>query len=584
MNFKRRIAALALCLLVALPAVLTSCGSGIDEDNKGAVIQMYLSDGVVSFDPGCSMNDDAALKLFGLVYEGLFTLDKNGKVKNAIADKVTIKEKPEDGLYQMEIELKDTKWSDGRVLQASDFLYAWQRILDPELNNPAAAALFDIKNARDVKTGMCSIDDIGVRAVGTTTLQIEFEKKIDYENFKAVLASPYFVPLRKDIVNKADDWATTVAIMVFNGPFTVRTFVPHDKLVLERNAYYKRDRDKDKLDKFVTPYQIVMDLTVEKADTLSAYNNGELFFTSDLPVSARADWAGSAKTTDLRTSQSFVFNSTKEPFNKPEVRKALSLALDRNAIADQIVFAEPASGFVTDGVFDTTAGTSFRKSGGSLIASEANLEEAKSLLKAAGVSGGSFTIAIRDNDVDHAVADAAKAAWSQLGFSVSVKSLKSEKYKTDTEYDVYRDKYNLALQSGDFDVILTDMIMISVDPYSTLAQFAVPFSGGALDFEKGLVDPVPSISGYSNTAYDELIQKVYDSVDKKERADLLHQAEQILADDMPVCPVLFLKNGYVSSPILSGINTAYYGFVDFCKTQQKNWQDYIVEEELVPAE
>ena len=153
MNFKRRIAALALCLLVALPAVLTSCGSGIDEDNKGAVIQMYLSDGVVSFDPGCSMNDDAALKLFGLVYEGLFTLDKNGKVKNAIADKVTIKEKPEDGLYQMEIELKDTKWSDGRVLQASDFLYAWQRILDPELNNPAAAALFDIKNARDVKTG-----------------------------------------------------------------------------------------------------------------------------------------------------------------------------------------------------------------------------------------------------------------------------------------------------------------------------------------------------------------------------------------------------------------------------------------------
>ena len=578
MTSKKRLTALVLCVLTLAAAFLTSCGSGINEDNKGAVIDVYLSDGVISFDPAFSLNDDAALKIFGLVYEGLFSLDKNGKVTNALAKSVKIIEKPEDEYYLMQIELKDSKWSDGRSVQAGDFLYAWQRVLEPELNNPAAAGLFDIKNARLVKTGDCSVDDIGVRAVGTTTLQIEFEKKIDYEAFKAVLASPFYVPLRKDIVNKAEDWATTVAIMTFNGPFTVRSFTPNEKLVLERNSYYLRDRDRDALDKYVTPYQLVFHLSEDKTAQLNAYASGTLFLDEDLPLASRSDWAGSVKTTNMMANSAFYFNTTKAPFDKPEVRRALSLALDRDAIAQKIVYASAATGVVTEGVFDTTRGTSFRSVGGDLIASSADIAAAKSLLSSAGVSGGSFTIAIRNSEVDIAIAEAAKAAWSQLGFSVTIKKLKSEKYKTETEYDVYRDLYNIALTTGDFDVILTDMIMISVDAYSTLAQFAVEYSGGALNFEEKKTDPVPHITGYSNDGYNELIQSVYDSTDKAERSALLHQAESTLLADMPVCPVIFYRNAYVASKELTGVNTAYYGYMSLSKMQLKNWQSYITEE------
>ncbi len=583
MSLKKRITAVALCALMLAAMLLSSCGSGIDEDNKGAVIDVYLSDGVISFDPAYSLNDDAALKLFGLVYEGLFTLDNGGKVNNALARSVKIVEKPEEDYYLMQIELKDSMWSDGRVVQAGDFLYAWQRVLDPEMNNVAAAGLFDIKNARQVKTGDCSIDDIGVRAVGTTTLQIEFEKKIDYEAFKAVLASPCYVPLRKDIVNKAEDWATTVAIMTFNGPFTVRAFTPGEKLVLERNSYYMRDRDKDALDKYVTPYQLVFHFDKDKAAQLSAYDAGTLFLDGDLPLAARSERAGNVKTFNMLTNASFFFNTAKSPLDKPEVRKALSMALDREAIASKLVFADAATGVITEGVFDTNRGTSFRGKGGSLIASSADVAAAKSLLSSAGVSGGSLTIAIRDSEVDIAVADAAKEAWSQLGFSVSVKKLRSEKYKTETEYDVYRDLYNIALSKGDFDVILTDMIMISPDAYSTLAQFAVPYSGGALDFEAGKIDPVPHVTGYSDPAYDEIITKVYDSADAAERATLLHQAEEKLLNDMPVCPVVFYKNAYLASGELSGVNANYYGFMYLNKMQLKNWQSYITEA-AAPAE
>ncbi len=578
MNFKRRLMALVLCALMVVPALLTSCGSKIDEDNKGAVINMYLSDGLVSFDPAYSLNDDAALKIMGMVYEGLFKIDSKGKVQNAVAKSVEIIEKPDDGIYMMEIELKNSMWSDGRVLQASDYLYAWQRILDPEMNNPAAAALYDIKNARQVKSGDCSIDDIGARAVGTTTLQIEFEKKIDYNRFKETLASPYFAPLRKDVVNKAEDWASTVAIMTFNGPFTVRTFIPGETIVLERNSYYLRNRDKDALDKYVTPYQIVIDLTKKKAEQLNMYNEGTLFLNGDLPVSARADWASVVKTSQSLASHTFYFNTNKEPFNKPEVRKALSLALDRTAVANLITFATPATGVITEGVFDTKVGTSFRKNGGDLIASTANMEEAKSLLKSAGVSGGSFTITVRDNDVDRAIADYAKDVWGELGFKVTVVLKKSTKYKTETEYDVYKDEYNKVLASGEFDVIGLDMIMIATDPYATLAPFAVNFSGGALDFENMKFDAAPHITGYRNEAYDALIEQVYASVDAAERATLLHQAEEMLINDMPICPVVFLQNAYVASGELSKVKTDYYGLMDLEKTQLKNWEAYIVEE------
>ena len=193
-----------LCAVMLL-GVLASCTT-IEGDNSGMVIDVYMTTELFDFDPALHYNDDAMVKILDLIFEGLTDIDENGKWKKALMKSYEIKGNDEDGYYML-ITLNSTRWSDGRTVQAADLVYAWKRILDPDFRSEAAALLFDIKNARDVKLGDASIDDVGIAAVDTYVLQIYFETKIDYDVFLRNLASPALVPLREDIVARDANWA-----------------------------------------------------------------------------------------------------------------------------------------------------------------------------------------------------------------------------------------------------------------------------------------------------------------------------------------------------------------------------------------
>ncbi|MBR5314294.1 MAG: hypothetical protein IKU45_02645, partial [Clostridia bacterium] len=441
----KRILALALCLLMTI-SLFVGCGSK-DEEDKGAVIRTYMTSDMYSFDPIYAYTDEAATKIMGLIYEGLFRLNNNGKVEKALCKNYKITEDEENGLYEMEITINETGWSDGRAVTVDDVIFAWKRILDPEFSCSAAAMLFDIKNAKNYKNGDCSPDDVGLYPVDTKVFKITFEQPINYDLFIENLCSPLLVPLREDILAKADQWASNVAIMAGNGPFAVRSFTPGKKMALQRNAYYYRDTEKDAEDKVVKPYRIFIDLSESPSKQLAAYNEGTLFYNSEIGLASRADWAKVAKTVDMQNVHTYYFNTTNELFAKKEVRQALSIALDREAIADIVVFAEPATALITEGVFETSRKNSFRDKGGDLIETTANVEEAKKLLKSAGVSGGSFAITVRDNAVDVAIAEYAKGVWQKLGFEVSIVELAGKKHVTDNEYEVYIDEFEEAFKA-----------------------------------------------------------------------------------------------------------------------------------------
>ena len=246
----KRILALVLCLLMLVP-MMASCGQK-DENDKGAIIQMYLATDVYNFDPIYAYTDDAASRIMGMIYEGLFRINAdNGKVENALCKKWEIIEDPEDSVYKARVTINDTAWSDGRKVSVDDVIYAWKRILDPEFSHPAAAMLFEIKNAKAYKNGDCSPDDVGLYAVDTTVMEIQFEQPIDYDLFKERLCAPVLVPVREDAVGKTEYWASNVAVMVANGPFRISSFRPGDTMMLQRNSYYYRNEEKDDLDKVV---------------------------------------------------------------------------------------------------------------------------------------------------------------------------------------------------------------------------------------------------------------------------------------------------------------------------------------------
>ena len=565
----KRILAFTLCLIMLVP-LFVSCGK---KNEEGAVIRTYMTSDIYCFDPIYSYTDDATTKIMGLLYEGLFRLNEKNKVEKALCKDYEIIE--EGGTYKMSITINETAWSDGRAVSVDDIVFAWRRILDPEFSCSIAPMLYDIKNARNYKNGDCSPDDVGLYAVDSKVLETEFEKKIDYDRFTEILCSPLLVPLREDVLSKAEDWSTNVAVFVSNGPFAVSAFSPGNKMALQRNSYYYRNIEKDAKTKVVKPSRIYIDLSVTPEEQYAAYNAGELFYNSEIPLAERS--AAGATTVDMQSVHTYYFNTNNELFKDARVRQALSMALDRNEIAKIVVYASPAEGIITSGVFNTSREDSFRSKGGSLIASGADVAGAEKLLGEAKVTKGSFTITVRNSPVDIAVAEYAKGVWEGLGFRVDIKTLSGTKYIADvTEYEVYSDDFRNAFMSGDFDVAAIDLQMFSSDAFATLASFAVGYSGTALDLadkENGW-SLKPGVTGYNSEAYNAAIDKAFNADSASARADALHEAEAILMGDMPIAPLVTLQNGYVSNKDLSKFTFDFYGCPSFTKAKLKKYELY----------
>lgn len=570
--------------------VLASC-STLAKGDKGAIITMYLAEEIYDYDPAKGFNDLATAKIVSLMFEGLTTLDKDGDWhKGMMEDYEYFKPSEKNDNYRLQISLRDTKWSDGRTVQANDFVYAWKRIMEPTFKCEAAALLYDLVNAREIKMGDATVDDLGVYAVDTYTLEIEFVNNIDVDEFFKKCASLALVPLREDKVNNNEDWAKRASSMVTNGPFDVRKIDYGKQIRLERSAYYYRDTDSNQhLDKYVIPYRLVVryDYGNGKATTeqqIEKFNDGTIFYLGEIALSARGDYEKKAKIKDSAITTTLYFNLENELFADAKVRKALSLALDREAIADMLVFAKAATGFVPYNVDAAGNKGDFRKTAdkkAELLSTDADVAAAKKLLSEAGVSGGSFAITTRSNEVDVAVANAVADAWKALGFNVTVKQPGTELIPAkDNMSAIYDDLYQIAYDEGDFDVILVEYNMLAPNAFSALAPFATKFSGNGVDMYSDNYSVIGHVTGYANDKYDELIEKAYAAKKDSEEMDALHEAEELLLSDMPIIPVVFQQEAYMTSKVLSGVGNTYWGR-NFKKTKM---DDYMKHKESIQAE
>lgn len=565
----KKILSLSL-VLVMLASVLAGCG-GIDPeaDIKGAQIAVYFANEIRDFDPGYTVLDDDAAEVMNLIYSGLVSINSKGKVTYDLMKEYTVEHDKVRDTYKMYIELKATKWSDGRNLTADDVIFAWKRILDPEFDSPAASLLFDIKNAREVKCGDVSVDDLGIAAVDKYMIEIEFNEEIDYDLFIERLASPALVPLREDVVTNASDWARKSSSIVTSGPFTVKNLDANDKdgYTLERNNYYFRDKDKDNLDKYVTPHKIIVKYALDeesKLEALAAFENGEAFYIGDIPANLRAEYEKSAKVTDIPSVHTYLINTENTLLSKPEVRRALSMALDREAIAELVVFAKPATGFVPSMTSDKSANDSFRKNGGDVISKTADVAGAKALLAEAGVKGGSFTLAHYNSETERAIAEYAASVWEELGFKVKV-----QEYANSAAF-------SNAYREGKFDILAVDYQMLSKDAFNAFAQYSIKFSGMGIGMQYSNFDLVPHITGYTSEAYDELIEAAYAADSRADMSAALHEAEKLLCEDMPVIPIVFNQDYYIiNKSVISGESSDYFGGKEFSKVKMKNYENYL---------
>ncbi|MBQ8309991.1 MAG: hypothetical protein IJX80_03145 [Clostridia bacterium] len=666
----KRIFALLLCALMLIPA-LSACATVGEDEDPGAYITMYLTDEIYDFDPVNAYYNSQTRDIVGLLFDTLFKINENGDVEKCLVKEYKINEDE----HSMELTLNDTYWSNEQPVTAEDVIFAWKRLLNANNSYEAASLLFDIKNARAVKQGDESIDDLGIEALETKVVKITFEGPIDYNQFILNLTSLATAPLPESHVAKDADWAKKSATIITSGPYklgktnyvktenTVKDDYALDaagnqvsvteadypekvlaSFILERNRYYYRDDERDSIKSSVTNYRILVDCTKSDEDILQDYKDGKIFYVGDIPVSLRnADNKSyldenvtnknALSTFVLSLNQNQEINGTKL-FAIKEVRQALSLVIDRQAIADAIVYADAATGLVPYGVMHTNASNSastFREAVDYPIKNAgADKAAAEKLLKDANINASdySFTIKVAANDETNiAITEAVKTAWCSLDFDVTVEKISTIenndilKLTGLVSTDICDDLFVESIQRVKYDVIAYDYNAFSADPYSVLANFAKPFAGMAIDMDSNDFALKAHRTGYDSTEYNDLIeavyyvpyfasldretssdflgiyetkeefQAVYDAVkavyDKcgitattdsskwtTQKATLLEAAEAQLMEDMPIIPVVYNRSAVLISDQLTNVASDYYIPSVFTKTDLKDFESY----------
>lgn len=475
-----------------------------------------------SIDP--AINDET----YGFIYinhdfEGLLTKDINGKIVGGSSDKWEISE---DKLkYTFHIR-EDAKWSDGKKLTADDFVYSYRRVVDPKTASPIAYLMYYIKNAKDINIGKKQIDTLGVTAIDENTLTIELENPTLY--FEDILASGgCYVPVREDIINKyGDDWTWNSESYIGNGAYKMTERKPDELIAFELNTNYWDYKNQ-------VAKKINFVLIADEYISLNAVRTGDVDFSINAPPIGEIESLikeNLMAVSDIIGVYYLDLNNKDKTLSDKRVRKALSLAIDRNYIVSNIGHGKliAAESFVPPVVKGVEK--SFREESSNFIIANNysnNIIEAKKLLAEAGYPNGE-NFPILEVKVSS-------------GFYTTVLEAIQEMWKNNLNIDVVvrteESKITLPFrQSGKYQIARTSWTGDYNDP---LTMLQIMTSESDINY-----------SGFSNERYDYLINFATTSTNEKDRMEALKEAEAILFEEMPIIPFIYRTDFLVVNPKL----------------------------------
>ncbi len=539
---KIRLLSLVLAVLMCI-SVFAAC----DKGSSATELKVSVGPEPDSIDPAFNEAVDGATMLIH-AFAGICKLDKDGVPQPDMAKEVKIS----TDLLTYTITLRDNlKWSDGKALVAGDFIYAWQRAIDPKNATSYGYMLENIKGVSEVlyadPASTYDLNSISAKALDDKTIEIVLNAPTSY--FMEILAFPTLFPVRKDIVEANEAWATDPATYISNGPYKMKSWTHDAEIVFEKNPNYY---DKAK----IGPDTIKFILMDDDNAILAAFKNGDILLADSFPndeIDALSTTPEFNKAGQLGT-YFIAFNTKKAPFDNADVRKALSLAVDRNYIVEQIGKAGqvPASAYVATGLTDGDATKEFRDVGGAYysVAKEdyaKNVAEAKALLTKAGYPDGKgfpkFEYLYNTSSGHKLIAEALQNMWkTELGIECTL---------AEQEWGVFLN----TRQNGEYQVARHGWLADYNDPISFLDMWVT--DGGNNDAQ------------WSNKEYDALIAGVKTGTDRTKRYADMHKAEDILMKEMPVAPLYYYVDLYLKSAKLEGFYSSPLGFKYFMYTTIK---------------
>jgi oligopeptide transport system substrate-binding protein len=455
------------------------------------------------------------------LYEGLVIYDARAQVVPGVAESWSISD---DGKTYSFTLRENARWSNGDPVTAEDFVYSLRRIMDPETGAKYASILYPILNAEKVNSGELDPKDIGARAKGAQELEITLESPTPY--FLELLTHQTGLPVHPATVETHGSDFVKPENMVTNGAYTLAEFVPNAHIKAVKNPQFHA-ADTVKIDTvFYYP-------TEDRGAALRRFQAGELHSNNDAPTEQikfmREELGDQFRVAPYLGTYYYAVRADKEPFSDVRVRRALSLLIDREFLAEEIWGGTmvPGYSFVPPGIgnYGEPAYADYREK--AMLDRE---DEALALLADAGFGPDNpLTVEIRYNTSENHKNTAVAIAdmWKPAGIEVELLNT-----DTKTHYAHLRDK-------GDYDVARAGWIGDYSDPQNFL--FMVESDNEGFNY-----------ANYRNPDYDALMDEAARTTDLEARAAILYEAEEIFMRDLPFIPLLYYSSLSLVSDKLKG--------------------------------
>lgn len=499
-----------------------------------------------TLDPALNSAIDGANTII-TIFEPLLLINENNEVVGGQAESW---ETSEDGLTWTFTMRDGLKWSDGTDLNAKDFEYSFKRMVDPNTAAPYAETCLGMIDGFEEAAGFPDADGNPTAEPNPDALNVKASD--DGKTLTIVLSYPcsYFdkmaafatmSPVQQATVEaNGDAWCTSPDTFVSNGPYMITDWTPSERIVLTKNPNYVGGWDSSK----IVSDTITLLLLEDSSASYAAYNSGEAQLIKDVPTDeipslTKAEDGGDFYVDTILGTYYVSLNLQRDAFKDAKVRKALSLAIDRDYVANTIMQGtySAADSIVGPGIVDESG--YFHDNGNAPYISadyEANLAEAKKLLEEAGYPNGEGypTIEYSTNDAGYHVplAEYLQQAWGDLGITLTINKMEWSSFTP-------------ARRAGEYDVARNGWVMDYNDPSNMLDLFC---SGNGNNDGK-----------YANPDFDAAIDasKVADSA---EHFAQLHKAEDILMEDMGCLPIAYYNDYWLQSPTLKGTWHSPYGY------------------------
>ncbi|NLT14859.1 MAG: peptide ABC transporter substrate-binding protein [Clostridiales bacterium] len=478
-----------------------------------------------TIDPALNSAVDGANYIL-FAYDCLLNVDKDNKIVGGAAETW---ETSADGLTWTFHLREGLKWSDGSPLTAKDFVYSWKRVADPNTAAPYALMVLGmVVGFEEAAAG--NPDALAVSAPDDSTFVVKLAHPCAY--FDKLAAFQVLSPVNQATIEaNGDAWATKPETYICNGAFYIKEWVPSSYILFAKNPYYW-NAEAVKLDTMKM-------LLIEDANaSYAAWQSNEAMMIKDVPTNEIPSLNGNPEfyIEPIQGTYYICLNDTLPEFSDPRVRQALSLALDRNYVAETLttnVFA-PASSLVGPGITDWDGKPFMENANGGKPYIDnsdpaANLEKAKQLLAEAGYPNGegfpTVDYSINDAGYHKIVAQYVQQAWKELGINVNVNVVEWASF--------------LPLRrAGDYQISRNGWVF----DYNDASNFMGLFMTG-----DGNND-----AKYSNPQYDELMNKAAAEPDPQTRSNYMHQAEDIFMADMGTIPLMYYNEFYLQRENITG--------------------------------